>query len=146
MKKEYIGKYLSIARRAQAKLLDKKLQEYHISHAQLSLLMTLYSHEGIYQQELCRILNINKAAVTRELKDLAQKNYISKVRDKDDRRRFLVYLTEKALENKNGIIAILDKIEEQMRAGISENKIDEFLHLIKRICTNLNSMTLKEGD
>jgi DNA-binding MarR family transcriptional regulator len=146
MKKEYIGKYLSIARRAQAKLLDQKLKKYHISHAQLSLLMTLYNQEGICQQELCRILNINKAAVTRELKDLEQKNYISKVRDHNDRRRFLVYLTDKALKNKKGIIAILDKIEEQMRAGISEHRIDEFLDLIKSICTNLNSKTLEEGE
>jgi len=146
MKKEYIGKYLSIARRAQAKLLDQKLKKYHISHAQLSLLMTLYNHEGICQQELCRILNINKAAVTRELKDLEHKNYITKVRDQKDRRRFLVYLTDKALKNKKGIIAILDKIEEQMRADISENKIDEFLDLIKSICTNLNSKTLEEGE
>ena len=143
MSRKSIGKYLSICRRAHAKLLDKELKNYEISHAQLSLLMALYNREGIYQQELCRLFNLNKAAVARELSDLEDKNFITKKRDHDDRRRFLIYLTEKAQEQKQNIIAILDKIEHQMRLGLSENEVDEFIRIIRKICTNLN-VTLKE--
>src|SRR6056297_2758399 len=136
MKRKSIGKYLSISRRAHAKLLDKELRQYQISHAQLSLLMALYKHEGIYQQELCRLFNLNKAAVTRELKDLEQKNYIAKKIDQKDRRKFLIYLTKKAKNNKKGIISILDKIESRMRSGLSENEVNEFLTIIKKVCRN----------
>ncbi|MCF7740686.1 MAG: MarR family transcriptional regulator [Candidatus Marinimicrobia bacterium] len=138
-KRRSIGKFLSIARRAHAKLLDKELRELHLSHAQISLLMALYRYEGIYQQELCRMFNINKAAVAREIKHLQNHGYIIKKKDPEDKRKRLIYLTEKAKNNKTRILNIMDKVEARVRSNLTENEVDQFLHLIKKICVNLNA-------
>jgi|SRR6056297_3629417 len=56
MKKEHIGKYLSIARRAQTALLDKKLKPCGISHAQIMLLIALIfknRNRGFTQNKFC---------------------------------------------------------------------------------------------
>jgi len=137
MGKNSIGKYLSIARRAHAALIDEKLKPYNISHGQLFLLIQLYKEDGVYQQTLCEAYNLNKAGVGRSIKKLAAKNLIKKAPDPKDKRRKLIYLTERAEELKPKFYSLLKEVETQVRENLSNEEIDDFLHIIKKICTNL---------
>ena len=137
MKKEYIGKYLSIARRAHAALLDKKLKPYDISHGQILLLVTLYKQEGINQHRLCQVYNLDKAGVNRSLNKLQKNGYITKKPNSRDKRKKKVFLTDKAKKFKPELLEILKSVETQVRENLSEKEIDEFLEVIKKVCVNL---------
>jgi len=139
MSKEPIGKYLSIARRAHATLLDKKLGPYDISHGQILLLATLYNQDGICQQTLCQMYNLNKAAVGRGLNKLSNKGYITKQTDPTDQRKNLIYLTSKANSFEEKFKKILDSSENRLRNNLSAEEIETFLTVIKKICSNLGA-------
>ncbi|MFW5976588.1 MAG: MarR family winged helix-turn-helix transcriptional regulator [Bacillota bacterium] len=136
-KKEFIGKYLSIARRAHAALLDEKLKSYDISHGQILLLVTLYKEEGINQHRLCKIYDLDKAGVNRSMKKLKENGYIIKKPDTEDKRKKKIFLTEKAEKFKPRLIEILESVENQVRKNLTQGEINEFIKIIKKICINL---------
>ena len=137
MNDEPIGKYLSIARRAHAALLDKKLDSYDISHGQILLLATLYRQDGICQTNICEMYNLNKAAVGRSLKKLKNRGFITKETDPNDQRKNLIYLTDKAEEFRPKLKKVLDSSENILKKNLSEEEIETFLVVIKKICNNL---------
>lgn len=138
MGKESIGKYLSIARRAHAALLDKKLKPYNICHGQILLLITLYKENpGINQNRLCKIYDLDKAGVYRSVEVLKKNGYIYKEIDDEDKRKKRIYLTRRAYEFKPVLTEILGKVEAQVRKDLSEEKVDVFLEVMKKICINL---------
>ena len=139
MTDEAIGKYLSIARRAHAALLDKQLAESDISHGQILLLATLYKKDGICQQTLCQMYNLNKAAVGRGLNKLSKIGFITKETDPEDKRKKLIYLTSKAKNFEAEFKEILEASEERLRSDLSEEEIEIFLTVIKKICSNLGA-------
>ncbi len=137
MKNEAFGRYLSIAYRAHATLLNKKLSNYGIGRGQYPFLIALYNHEGICQNRLCDIYNIDKAAAGRALKKLAKEEFIIKKSDPKDKRKHLIYLTTKGKKFKNEFINILNSNEDTIKDGLKEEEIEIFLKVIKKICNNL---------
>ncbi|MFW6268941.1 MAG: MarR family winged helix-turn-helix transcriptional regulator [Bacillota bacterium] len=134
---EYIGKYLSIARRAHASLLDKKLKPYDICHGQILLLVTIFKNEGINQYELCNIYNLDKAGVNRSIKHLKKTGYITMEPDHNDRRKKKIYLTTKAKKFKPKLTKILKTVENQVRKNLEQKEIKNFLQVMKKITDNL---------
>jgi DNA-binding MarR family transcriptional regulator len=139
LSKEPIGKYLSIARRAHATLLDKELGPYDISHGQILLLATLYNQDGICQRTLCQMYNLNKAAVGRGLTKLENKEYITRQTDPQDQRKNLIYLTNKAHNFEKKFKEVLDSSENKLSNNLSAEEIETFLTVIKKICSNLGA-------
>ncbi|MFW5999327.1 MAG: MarR family winged helix-turn-helix transcriptional regulator [Halanaerobiaceae bacterium] len=137
MSGEAIGKYLSIARRAHAALLDKKLKPYNISHGQILLLFTLYRKEGISQCQLCQIYNLDKAGVNRSIKKLKDNDFITEKKDPEDRRRKKIFLTDRAIKFKPKLKQILNNVESQIRNGLTEEEIKTYFKVMKKICQNL---------
>lgn len=138
MEKKSIGKYLSIAHRAHTSMLDKKFKEkFGISHGQIFILITLYKNEGINQHRLCKIYDLDKGGVGRIIKKLKEKELIIKEADPEDKRNKLIFLTEKARAMKSDFFQILNKIEKQIKQGLTEEEIETFLKIINKICNNL---------
>lgn len=148
-KYEPIGKYLSIAYRAFNMLLDDKLAQYDIARGQFPILIALYHKEGISQQELCDIYNLDKAAVGRAVKKLTEKNFIERKRDPEDKRQYCLYLTEKANSFKSKFLSILKSTEEDIKQGLTEIEVEDFMITLKKIVKNLgvsdvNKLDIKE--
>lgn len=139
MLEEPIGKYLSMAHRAHATLLDKKLAPYNLGHGQIFLLITLYNQEGIWQQTICEMYNLNKAAVGRGIKKLEKQDLITKETDPQDNRRQLIYLTDKAQEFKPKFEEILTTVETETRQDLTKEEIKTFLKVSQKIYNNLKS-------
>ncbi|SJZ52966.1 MarR family winged helix-turn-helix transcriptional regulator [Selenihalanaerobacter shriftii] len=138
MKKlDSIAKYISIAYRAQASLLNDKLADYDIGRGQYPFLIALYHQDEICQQDLCKIYDIDKAAAGRAVKKLEDKGFIKRKRDSEDKRCYLLYLTEKSKKFKPVFMDILYSIEEEIKKGLSQDEVEIFMKLIKKICYNL---------
>jgi len=142
--RDTIAKYLSIAHRAQTSLLNDKLADYDVGRGQYPFLIALYHQEGICQQELCEIYNIDKAAAGRAAKKLEDKGFIQREKDPEDGRKYLVYLTEKSREFKPVFMDILDSIESKLIEGLSQAEINVFLKVIKKISKNLGVDCVRE--
>ena len=139
MKDSSIGKYLSITHRAHTSLVDKKFKKkFNLSHGQVFILINIYRDEGICQHRLCEEYNLDKSGVGRILKKLEDKNLVVRKSDPEDKRKKLIYLTEKAKDMKDEFKKLLKEIEEQMRQGLTEKEINTVNTLLKQIYNNLD--------
>lgn len=141
---ETIGRYLSIAHRAFLSRLGEQLSDYEISVAQLHLLFPLYKEEGIHQKDLCEIFKIDKGAVGRGLQKLEDNGFVERKDDPEDKRRNLIFLTEKSKKLKPEFISILDSIEEEAKEGLSRGEIETFTETMEKICENLGIEDMEE--
>jgi DNA-binding MarR family transcriptional regulator len=140
MKDSSIGKYLSITHRAHTSLVDKKFKEkFNLSHGQVFILINIYRDEGICQHRLCEEYNLDKSGVGRILKKLEDKNLVTRKSDPEDKRKKLIYLTDKAKDMKDDFKKLLKEIEEQMRQGLTEKEIETVNTILKKIYNNLDS-------
>ncbi len=136
---EPVGKYLSIAWRAHASYLDDKLKDYEISHGQMFILIALYKNEAIYQNTLCKMYNVDKSAIGRGIAKLRNKGFIIKKTHPKDKRKQLIYLTDKAKKFKPILYKILKSAESKLRSNLSKDEVELFLEIIKKMCTNLGA-------
>ena len=139
MRDSSIGKYLSITHRAHTSLVDKKFKKkFNLSHGQVFILINIYRDEGICQHRLCEEYNLDKSGVGRILKKLENKNLVFRKSDPEDKRKKLIYLTEKAKEMKTEFKELLKEIEKQMRKGLTQKEIDTISKVLKKIYDNLD--------
>ena len=123
---EVIGRYLSIAHRALLCRIDEKLSDYEIGVAQLHLLFPIFKKEGMNQKELVKIFNLDKGAVGRGLKKLEEKGFIRREDDPEDKRRNLLFLTDKSKDLKPELESIVDSVEEEAKRNLSQKEIEAF--------------------
>lgn len=134
-----VGKYLSITHRAHTSLVDKKFKKrFNLSHGQVFILINIYRDEGICQHRLCEDYNLDKSGVGRILKKLEKKKLIIRKSDPDDKRKKLIYLTDKAKEMEAEFKELLTEIEEQMRKGLTQKEIETVRKVLKKIYINLD--------
>lgn len=95
-----LGRLVAILYRNNQMYLNSQLKRYGITSAEVGILMSLFRKEGKTQEELSQWLHIDKAATTRTVRTLEEKNFIIRKQDEHDRRCNRIFLTEqgKALE------------------------------------------------
>lgn len=77
---------------------DRILAKYSFGRAHHRALYFVNRNPGMTVAELIEILNITKQSLSRVLKELIQSDYISQSTGKNDRRKRLLYPTEKGRE------------------------------------------------
>lgn len=93
---ESVGKWISIIHRYSQIFVSRALSKYGIGPGQISFLMVLYKNDGISQDQLANLLNIDKTTTARALVKLEQNEIIERISNQEDKRVKIVFLTEKA--------------------------------------------------
>lgn len=112
---ESMGRPIAILYRQFIRYITAALRDTGISAAECVFLPALYHEDGQSQEHLSACLQIDKAATARAVKTLADKGFVTRLRDDRDKRILRVYLTEKgrvleplifrALEGWNSLLA-----------------------------------------
>ncbi len=110
-----------------------------IGSGQYLFLLFLYKNSGVTQEDITKALCIDKATTARALKKLEDLDYISRQVDEEDKRAHRVYVTEKALENKEKFFEILHGWSTKIGNGFTESEKDIALELLQRMIYNANS-------
>lgn len=84
--------FISIIYREHAKYLNEKVKDEGLSFGLYPLLIKIYQTEGIIQEQLAQIFHLNESTITRNLKKLEEKGFITRIQDKRTKR---VEVTEK---------------------------------------------------
>ncbi|MBT3363414.1 MAG: MarR family transcriptional regulator [Chloroflexi bacterium] len=113
-----------------------KLAKLQIGRGQHSFLLVLFRKDGISQDNLARILHMNKAAVARALLKLEQNGYIERRKDEADLRNNYVYLTKKAKDIKQQLFEVVDAWTDTLAAGLTDADRDSLIELLKRMGDN----------
>ncbi|HFL3174637.1 TPA: MarR family winged helix-turn-helix transcriptional regulator, partial [Clostridioides difficile] len=79
-------------------LLSSTLNDLDIKNGQYDFFLVISLREGLSQKELSEHLHISKSTTAKAVKNLTEKGYVIRKKDKEDGRLEHLYLTEKGRE------------------------------------------------
>ncbi|MBC1813686.1 MarR family winged helix-turn-helix transcriptional regulator [Listeria booriae] len=133
---EIIAKSMSIVNRCGNTFKLNRLKEHGLGVGQLRYITTLYHHGGLSQDTIVKRFMVDKANVARHIQRLEDLGMIRREVDQTDKRKHLIYLTEKGEE-------MQPIIEETMKAwsgiltdGFTEEEREQLVHLLVRMAEN----------
>jgi DNA-binding MarR family transcriptional regulator len=117
--------------------LENKLADYDLSWAQWATLSRIYRTEGCNQKKLAEMSIRNGAAITRSLNILENKGLVKRENSTNDRREFLIFLTDKGYKvYKKTELVIFEAIQE-IKAAFKENELEKLEALINKLILTL---------
>ncbi|WP_366922902.1 MarR family transcriptional regulator [Metallumcola ferriviriculae] len=135
-----IGRWVSVLYRYGQSFLDRELKMYSISSGQYIFLIILLKRDGMRQEELSRVLNIDKATTARAVKKLEAAGYVRRTTDPRDKRARVVYVTNKAVNIQPVLEEISDKWTDMVTSGFTEEEKKMVIDLMKRLSINAASV------
>lgn len=117
-----------------------KLKEHQIDEinpSQGRILFALWQKDGIPIQELGERTSLEKSTLTSMLDRLESIGYLRRVPSPDDRRKILIFLTEKNKTMKERYEKVSNEMVELFYGGFSEDEIQHFEEDLRKILANL---------
>ncbi len=108
-----------------------------INPAQGRIMFALWQEDGVSIQQLAKKTQLGKSTLTSMLDRLEAMGYVRRQRSESDRRRIMIFRTEKdkALERK--YVALSEQMTELWYQGFAETEIDQFEASLQKILDNL---------
>jgi DNA-binding MarR family transcriptional regulator len=104
-----------------------------ITAEQFSLLMFLWHKEGINQQEIADHIVKEKTTTLRIIDKLEERGFITRVKDKEDRRNNKIYLTDKGKNIREELKTIVDQIADKTFGILSDDEINNFEMILAKL-------------
>ena len=126
--------FISIIYREHAKYLNEKVKDEGLSFGLYPLLIKIYQTEGIIQEQLAQILHLNESTITRNLKKLEEKGFITRIQDKRTKR---VEVTEKGAKTAKKVMDYDEEWDEKIKDLIGINEYDNLKDTLRKISEEL---------
>lgn len=136
---ENVGKYISQLYRRGGAFISKGMEKYNIGQGQFMFLMELYTQDGKNQEDLSKILKIDKGTTARAIKRLEEEGYVRREKDDHDKRSNKVFLTQKGMDIKDDIHETLSQWESKISQSIDEEERILMIKLLKKVCSNIDT-------
>ena len=126
--------YISIIYREHAKFLNEKVKDEDLSFGLFPLLIKIYKNEGIIQEQLARSFHLNESTITRNLKKLEEKGFITRVQDKRSKR---IEITEKGKKTAKKVMDYDEEWDEKIKEIIGDEEYINFKNTLMTISEEL---------
>lgn len=121
--------YLRLFQKRMQKKMNEDLRKLGISSTHVGIIMILKnSKEGISMSNLSRMIKVDNALMTRNIKELEKINYIYRNRENESQRKYHICLTEDGEK----IAKKLCSIMEQKQKNLSKNLLQKRKILLKK--------------
>ncbi|MBW3110987.1 MULTISPECIES: MarR family winged helix-turn-helix transcriptional regulator [Bacillaceae] len=135
---ETIGLYTSHTVKNIIRFLTVNLKDFDVTPEQWTVLKRLAEQDGISQKQLAMKSEKDQPTVTRILDILERKELIYKQKNTEDRRSFLIFITEKGMTAKNELSPFIEELyEETILKGISEEELEVYKSVLSQINANM---------
>ena len=134
---EHTGILIKKAARLFEQVANKNLDKLGVTYTQTIFLVRLWEKDGQNQIELAKSAGLKQPSVVRILDRMERDNLISRVRNKDDRRIYNFYLTEKAKKACRKLEDHANAMHDIATMKIAKKDIEKLNKLITNIITNL---------
>lgn len=134
---ESLGFIISRTNQKLSNYLTRKFKPYDITPEQWGLLNRLWEKDGVSQKELSEISIKDQTTVTRILDKLERKGLIKRQTSPDDRRSFLIFLTDTGRSLENKLVPIAYEVLDEALQGLSEEEIKQMKLLLNKIFMNI---------
>ncbi len=128
-----LGIFASIIHRTRMMYLNNELKRFNVTASQFIYLIGLYKKEGQTQEDLANHFFIDKGTVARGVKKLEDNGFICRRMDPENRRRYLLYLTEDGMALMPDIINIIKDWENSINEDLSKAEKERINQLLKKL-------------
>lgn len=111
------------------KMYQPVLSKYNLTYTQYVTMLAMWELEKAPFKEVAKKLYLDSGTLTPVLKKLESMGLVNKYRDKNDDRMVIVELTQKAIDLKDDI----KKVPDKMYCKINALEVDELINLKKSI-------------
>lgn len=135
--KETIGSLLITSSRLMKRTMDEQLKEYNLTSSQWALLKLLSEEQNLTQAQLAQRSLSDRATTGTIIDKLIEKGFICKKQGEQDRRSYVVSITEDGKNIARSIMYL--GIEHNNRAvtGLSQEEITTLVSCLKTMIENL---------
>jgi DNA-binding MarR family transcriptional regulator len=141
-----LGLLVSMIHRTRMMYLNDKMSDLDITAGQFPFILVLSEEEGITQEEMAAHFHIDKGTVARALRKLEDNEYLFRKVDTENRRRYLIYLTEKGRKTVPQIIDIDNEWEDNLCSKLSEREYNKLFDTLKILAVNSLENVNKNGE
>ena len=122
----------------------KKLEPFGLTPKQYLILEVLWEEEGLVIGEISKRISIDYATLSSLLDRMARNGWIRKDRNPEDKRVWLVCLTEKSKEKKEALLVEQEAANRQMTASFSEAEKLLLFRMLKELRLTDSSLQPKD--
>lgn len=140
---KHTGILIKKAARLFEQVANKDLSKLGVTYAQTIFLIRLWEKDGLNQIELARSAGLKQPTVVRILDRMERDKLITRVRNRDDRRVFNFYLTEKAKKACRKLEEHADTMHTIATLNISSKEVAKLNTLISNMINNLQNFLEK---
>ena len=135
---EHLGIKIAKVRNCIKNEMEIALIPYDISTTQFVVLLKLCEKDRMTQKELAKETNYKQSALTLILDKLESKKLIKREAKENDRRAYLIVITNEGKEFENRLILVGKELEKRILQDISDSQKKEFVNILDKIFYNLN--------
>lgn len=132
-----VGWLVYKARHVLKKRTQDKLKDYGISSEQWSVLNMVYTKGGCNQKTLAELLLKDGGTLTRILNILEDKELIKRERSLNDKREFLIHLTDKGFDLYNELLKVMLQNKQEINSIFSTNEQKQLIFLLNKLFSTL---------
>ena len=133
----HFGSLISVIYRTSSAYIGNRLREYNIGAGQHACLLVIAEKPGISQDELSRILSIDKAHIARAVARLETEGYIIRKEDPGDARKKSLTVTNTGLALVPKIGAILQEWNDAIFQNVAKGDIKKINSILEKIVQNI---------
>ncbi|MCR4435512.1 MAG: MarR family transcriptional regulator [Clostridiales bacterium] len=137
MDTDRFGKHISLIYRYSQIFFNPLLNKYNLGSGQYQFLMTLYDNNGIIQEQLSKLVKLDKATTARAIKKLEKEGYVFRMTSEDDKRAQKLYTTKKAAAVREYLENVLDSWNKIMLENFSQDQKEQLFELIEKVGSNI---------
>lgn len=131
-----MANYISSFYRLGASFLSKEYKDYGIGSGQYQFLFSLYIEDGVSHDKLTEKMSVDKATTTRAIMKLEEEGYVKKELDEKDKRKYKIFLTDKAKDKKEEILSIGSDWEQRLIGCLEPEEFKCLEYIFKKIANN----------
>ncbi|RTE03939.1 MarR family winged helix-turn-helix transcriptional regulator [Paenibacillus whitsoniae] len=135
-----IGFQMGVTYRKLSNYLLFRLKEHEITPEQWSVLYQVDREDGLMQKEIAERSGKDRPTITRILDHLEGKGYVLKKIGDNDRRSFLVFMTEKGKALIAQTLPIEQNVIQEIKGCMSDEEYAQLMKLLHRINHHVNEL------
>lgn len=116
---------------------DRRAREEGLTRARWQVLWNLARHEGIHQAALAELLGVAPISLTRQLDRLEEEGLVERRPDPEDRRRFRLYLTDRAQPALCKLRKLAGQTRRRALAGLGHDDVEALQRMLNAMRDNL---------
>jgi len=114
-------------------LMRSALEPFHLTPPQFATLAFLWRRDGLNQQELGNLMNVDRTTISGILERLERLEVIQRGQDPRDKRSWVVFVTKKGKALQDKILPELDKIQREISKKLSPEEQQTLSLLLNKL-------------